>query len=67
MAVNAIESSADGRLRAVPTGEHEELPADLVIRAIGYRGIEIPGVPFDERRGLICNLGGRVIDAVDAP
>ena len=67
VAINRIEASADGRLQAIPTGEHEELPADLVIRSIGYRGVAIAGVPFDERRGLIRNLGGRVVDDGDAP
>ncbi len=67
VAVNEIVASADGRLQAVPTGEEEELPASLVIRSIGYRGVEIPGVPFDARRGLIRNLGGRVIDEGDGP
>ena len=65
VAINRIEAAADGRLQAVPTGEHEELPADLVIRSIGYRGVEIAGIPFDPRRGLIRNLGGRVVDAAD--
>ena len=67
VAVNRIVASADGRLQSVPTGVEEELPASLVIRSIGYRGVEIPGVPFDARRGLIRNLGGRVIDDADTP
>jgi len=62
VAVNRIETGADGRLQAIATGEEEELPAGLVIRSIGYRGVAIPGVPFDARRGLIRNLGGRVVD-----
>jgi ferredoxin--NADP+ reductase len=33
-----------------------------VFRAIGYRGIPLPGVPFDERAGVIPNEGGRVLD-----
>jgi ferredoxin--NADP+ reductase len=67
VAINRIEAAADGRLQAVPTGEHEELPADLVVRSIGYRGVQIAGIPFDARRGLIRNLGGRVIAGDDTP
>jgi ferredoxin--NADP+ reductase len=53
---------ADGALRAQPTEEHETIEAGLVFRAIGYRGIPLPGVPFDERSGVIPNEGGRVRD-----
>ena len=34
----------------------------LVLRSIGYRGVPLPGIPFDEGRGLIRNEGGRVMD-----
>lgn len=46
--------------RAVPTGETEVIPAGLVLRAIGYRARPVPGLPFDEERGLVPNDGGRV-------
>jgi ferredoxin--NADP+ reductase len=49
---------------AVPTGEHETIECGLVFRSIGYRGVSIPGVPFDETRGTIANEGGRVADGV---
>jgi ferredoxin--NADP+ reductase len=49
-------------LRAVPTGEEELIECGLVLRSIGYRGTALPDVPFDERRGLIRNEGGRVVD-----
>ena len=52
----------DGGLRASPTEERETIPAGLLFRAIGYRGIPLPGVPFDGRRGVIPNDGGRVLD-----
>jgi ferredoxin/flavodoxin---NADP+ reductase len=61
MARNALQAGKDGRLRAEPTGETEELDAGLVMRAIGYRGIALPGVPFDERSATIPNEGGRVV------
>ena len=56
---NRIEEE-DGRLRAVPTGEEEVIDCGLVVRSIGYRGRPLPGVPFDDRKGLIRNQGGRV-------
>ena len=39
----------DGRIVARPTGETEVLPAGLVLRSVGYQGVALPGVPFDER------------------
>lgn len=39
----------------------EMLDCTLVLRAIGYRGTEIAGVPFDSARGVIPNDGGRVL------
>lgn len=55
-----------GTLRARDTGEREELECGLVLRSVGYTGIPIEGVPFDERRGLILNEGGRVLDSHDS-
>jgi ferredoxin--NADP+ reductase len=46
--------------RAVPTGSFETVQAGLVLHAIGYRGVQLPDVPFDEARGTIANEGGRV-------
>jgi ferredoxin/flavodoxin---NADP+ reductase len=56
----------DGRLVAKDTGEREELECGLVLRSVGYTGIPIEGVPFDQKRGLILNEGGRVLDSHDA-
>jgi ferredoxin--NADP+ reductase len=59
---NRLESDGAGRLRATPTDRREEIACGLVLRSIGYRGRRIPGVPFDERRELIRNEGGRVVN-----
>ena len=59
---NRLEPDGRGGLRAVPTGERETVPAGIVFRSVGYRGVALPGVPFDEERGVIRNVGGRVID-----
>lgn len=48
------------------TGEVVELPCGLMFASIGYRGMHIPGVPFDARRGIIPNAEGRVTDSGQA-
>jgi ferredoxin--NADP+ reductase len=63
---NAIVAREDGSLAARGTGTFEEIPAQLVFRSIGYTGQPVAGIPFDERRGLIRNQGGRVTDAEGA-
>ena len=50
---------ADGR--ASGTGETTVLPADLVVRSVGYRGGELPELPLDPRRGTVPNDLGRVL------
>ncbi len=59
---NQLTLGAEGGLRAQATDEHETIPAGLVFRAIGYRGIPLPGVPFDERAATIPHDVGRVLD-----
>ena len=59
---NRLERSDDGRLRAVDTGEREEIECGLVLRSIGYKGIGLDGLPFDERGGTIPNDHGRVTE-----
>ncbi|MFT4245849.1 MAG: FAD-dependent oxidoreductase [Micrococcaceae bacterium] len=44
------------------TGEFVEYPAQAVYRAIGYFGSELDQIPFDEKRGVIQNDGGRIVD-----
>ena len=45
---------------AVGTGVYETLPVQMVLRSVGYRGVALPDVPFDEKRGVIPNDEGRV-------
>lgn len=56
---NELVDSGD-RIVAKDTGEREELPVQLVVRAVGYRGVPTPGLPFDERTGTIPHTDGRV-------
>ncbi|VEG52948.1 FAD-dependent pyridine nucleotide-disulfide oxidoreductase [Mycolicibacterium aurum] len=57
---NELISGADGRVTAKDTGEREEVPAQLVVRAVGYRGLPTPGLPFDDRSGTIPHVAGKV-------
>ena len=59
---NELEHGSDGGIRAQASGEHETLDVGLVFRSIGYRGIPLEGVPFDEWKGTIPNEEGRVVD-----
>ena len=52
---SGTSSSAGG---AVATEERETIPCGIVFRSVGYRGVSLPGVPFDERSGTIPNEGG---------
>ncbi|MEP0548662.1 MAG: FAD-dependent oxidoreductase [Rhodothermales bacterium] len=64
---NELVDDGSDRLRPRPTGETEEIEAGLVFRSVGYRGVALTGVPFDERRGIVPNEGGRVTDADGTP
>ena len=57
---NELVTDEHGQVNAVDTGEREVLPAQLVVRAIGYRGVPTPGVPFDERTYTIPHTDGRI-------
>jgi ferredoxin/flavodoxin---NADP+ reductase len=61
---NELITAEDGSLKARPTGVTERLETGLVLRAVGYIGTPLPGVPFDDRRQTVLNQGGRVLDPV---
>ena len=62
--VELVRNVLDDDNRAVPTEERETLSCGLVFRSVGYRGVALPGVPFEERSGVIPNEGGRVAPGV---
>ncbi|MCW2697498.1 MAG: fprA [Modestobacter sp.] len=51
----------DAAGRATGTGELDVVPADLVVRSVGYRGHPLPGLPVDERSGTVPHEAGRVL------
>jgi ferredoxin/flavodoxin---NADP+ reductase len=64
LARNRLEADPGGALRAVATDERETLSAGIVFRSVGYRGVALPGLPFDEDTGTIPNERGRVAPGV---
>lgn len=52
----------DGAGGVVGTGEIREVAVQAIYRAVGYFGSPLDGIPFDERRGIIPNREGQVVD-----
>lgn len=59
---NVLYATEAGTLRPKITDRREEIPVGIVFRSIGYRGVPLPGVPFNNSWGVILNEKGRVID-----
>ncbi|MBA3946098.1 MAG: FAD-dependent oxidoreductase [Herpetosiphonaceae bacterium] len=59
---NVLYATEAGTLSPKPTDHFEELPVGMVFRSVGYRGVALPGIPFNERWGVILNQKGRVLD-----
>jgi ferredoxin/flavodoxin---NADP+ reductase len=51
----------DEQARARGTGELVDVDAQMVVRSVGYRGVALPGAPFDDDSGTIPNDAGRVL------
>ncbi len=57
--VEIERTTVDQDGRAVGTGETYTLPAELVVRSVGYRGHALPGLPLDG--GTVPHQEGRVL------
>ncbi|MDX6365307.1 MAG: ferredoxin/flavodoxin---NADP+ reductase [Nocardioidaceae bacterium] len=60
-ALQVEQTAPDDGGSAVGTGRLSTIDAQLVLRSVGYRGLPIPGLPFDERTGTVPNDAGRVV------
>lgn len=66
----SIEESDGGlvvRARHTTTGEPIEIEAGMVLTSVGYRGVPVEGLPFDERRAVLPNEQGRVLTDDGSP
>lgn len=65
---NELVSDSSGTTRAKGTGQFETLEAGLILRSVGYKGVPLPGVPFNSSTATISNVAGRVVaDATGDP
>ena len=58
---NELYRDQRGSLRPRATDDMEELPVQLIFRSVGYCGVPLPDVPFDDDWGTIPNQRGRVV------
>ncbi len=59
--VEVESTTIDANGQVVGTGEPRMLEAQLVVRSVGYRGLPLPDVPYDESTGRVPHAEGRVI------
>ena len=60
---NRLVPDGRGGTKAQGTGEFETIPVSMVLRSVGYRGVPLPGVPFDDKSGHIPHENGRVTES----
>lgn len=59
---NELQATDSGYLNAQGTGRFETIEAGMILRSVGYRGLPLPELPYDKRRGTVPNDRGRIID-----
>ncbi len=57
----SLTADANGTPRPKGNGKYSVLECQLVFKAVGYRGVPVPGVPFDDKAGIVPNREGRVL------
>ncbi|MFI2204894.1 FAD-dependent oxidoreductase [Streptomyces sp. NPDC020192] len=60
-AVRFERTAPDGQGGVTGTGRYEDVPAQLVLRSVGYRGVPLDGLPFDPASGTVPHEEGRVV------
>lgn len=66
--VRFARTAPDGGGGVRDTGTYEDIEAQLVLRAVGYKGTPLPGLPFDPAHGTVPHAAGRVLrDGVASP
>ncbi|NNF03387.1 MAG: FAD-dependent oxidoreductase [Rhodothermales bacterium] len=58
---NRLEDTGRPRLTPKPTDRVEDWDVDMVFRSVGYQGVALPDIPFNENWGVIHNEKGRIV------
>jgi ferredoxin--NADP+ reductase len=64
---NRLEAGAGGRITSIATDERETIDCGLVFRSVGYLGVPLPGLPFEDRTGTLTHADGRVLGSDGKP
>jgi ferredoxin--NADP+ reductase len=59
---NELYATPAGTLRPKATDQFETIPVELVFRSVGYRGVPLPDIPFNDDWGVILNQNGRILE-----
>jgi ferredoxin--NADP+ reductase len=59
--VRLVRTALDGSGSARDTADECVLDAQLVVRSVGYRGVALAGLPFDDATGTVPHDAGRVL------
>lgn len=46
------------------TQKQHDLPCQLLIKSVGYKGLKMPGLAFDEEKGIVPNQHGKVEEGI---
>jgi ferredoxin--NADP+ reductase len=60
--LNELTPTESGYIQAVGTETYDTLEVDMVLRSVGYKGVPLPGVPYQLGKGTIPNHKGRIFD-----
>ena len=66
--VESLKLEGDAfKQKVVSTGNKSVIDCGLLFRSIGYKGLGLPGLPYDDKWGVVPNEKGRVIDDAGKP
>ncbi|MBA0756833.1 hypothetical protein Gotri_019977 [Gossypium trilobum] len=56
-----LKGIGSGKQIAIGTGQFENLSCGIVLKSIGYKSVPVDDLPFDNQKGVVPNVKGRVL------